>query len=176
MNFEIRKISAVNAPELSALAVTIYKQYFLYLWHEGGEWYMHRCYNLQTITEELSDANNIHYIAYANEKPVGYLKIRTNEKLEGYEEKDGLEVERIYILKEGAGMGLGRELMKLSFDIARSMEKEMVFLKSMSSSIDSIGFYRSIGMEICGTLTLPFGQMKNEYRGMYILKKESLVR
>jgi RimJ/RimL family protein N-acetyltransferase len=62
--------------------------------------------------------------------------------------------------------------MQISFDLAKSMGKNIVFLKSMDSSVNSIAFYKKLGFENCGTLTLPFEQMKNEYRGMLILKKE----
>ena len=36
----------------------------------------------------------------------------------------------------------------------------------------SVGFYEQNGFVKCGTYTLPFEQMKPEYRGMYVLKLE----
>ena len=172
MNIEIREIDIDHAGELSALAAKIYKQYFLYLWNDEGEWYINRTYHVNIITDELADSNNLHFIACKNEQPAGYIKIRKNATLEGHENNHCLEVERIYILQEAAGSGLGKQLMQVAFDFARSLKKDIVFLKSMDSSINSIAFYKKLGFEICGKLTLPFDQMKEEYRGMCILKKE----
>lgn len=172
MNIEIREIDIAQAKELSELAIKIYKQYFLHLWHDGGKWYIHRSYHFQTIAEELEDTNNLHFIAYKNNKPVGYLKIKKNEILQDYSTKNCLEIERIYILQEAANLGLGKQLMQIVFDLGKSMKKNIVFLKSMDSSVNSIAFYKKLGFEKCGTLTLPFEQMKEEYRGMFILKKE----
>ena len=172
MNIEIREIGIAHAEKLSALAIAIYKQYFLYLWNDGGEWYLNRTYHINTITAELADPNNVHYIAYKNEQPLGYLKIRKDGILEGYENSDCLEVDKIYILQEAARAGIGKKLMQVAFDLASTLKKDTVFLKSMDSSTNSIAFYKKLGFKNGGSLTLPFEQMKAEYRGMVILKKE----
>ncbi|MDP1727453.1 MAG: GNAT family N-acetyltransferase [Bacteroidota bacterium] len=167
------KIDSTRAHELSELAIKIYKENFLHLWYDGGaEWYMKKSYAPEVVAEELIDPNNLHYIAYDNEQPVAYLKIRLNESLINFESKNCLEVERIYILNAFKGVGLGKMLMQIADDLALDLKKDIVFLKAMDSSTDPIAFYNKLGYEICGTLTLPFEHMKVEYRGMVIMKKD----
>lgn len=145
----------------------------MHLWYEGGaKWYIERSYAPDVIAKELADPNNLHYIAYDNEKPIAYLKIRLNEILQNFKTKNCLEVERIYILNAYKGIGLGRSLMQISDDLAMDLNKDIVFLKAMDSSTDSIAFYKKLGYETCGTLILPFEHMKVEYRGMVIMKKD----
>jgi hypothetical protein len=58
---------------------------------------------------------------------------------------------------------------------AIDLRKDIVFLKAMDSSNDAIKFYKSLGYAVCGDLQLPmptFALMKQEYRGMLILKKD----
>lgn len=172
----IKPIDENNAAELSELAKNIYSHYYDYLWMEGGkQWYMHEyAYPFDVIKNELSDKNNLHYIAYQNNEPVAYLKIKINAILKGFEAENALELERIYILPKASGKGLGKQLMHLTFAIAQQHHKQFIFLKAMDSATNAIAFYHSFGFNICGTFTLsapPFDLMKEEYRGMVILMK-----
>ena len=169
-DWTIRLLTPDDAELLSTLAIAIYKQYYTHLWHDGGKWYIEYSYNVQKLRQELSDLNNFHYIAYAGPQPVGYLKIRLNQKWKGLEDQQCLEVERIYILQEAAGSGLGKKLMEVAFEIAKYHNQDILFLKAMDSSMNALAFYQKLGFEIFDTLTLPFEQMKKEYRGMVVLR------
>jgi GNAT superfamily N-acetyltransferase len=172
----IKLVNGNNAEELAALAKNIYSHYYDYLWNEGGkQWYMHDfAYNVDTIRKELCDKNNLHYIAYQNDEDVAYIKIKINATLKGYEELNAMELERIYIYPKAAGKGLGKQLIQLTYQTAKQHHKELIFLKAMDTAKHAIAFYQSFGFEICGTFTLsapPFDLMKEEYRGMVIMKK-----
>ena len=163
-------LTADDAAKLSELAITIYKQYYIHLWHDGGMWYLEYAYPVEKLRRELSDLNNFHYIAYLEQQAVGYLKLRLNEKWKGLESKHCLEVERIYILKEFAGSGLGKKFMEVAVEIAKYHNQDIIFLKAMDSSHNALAFYQKMGFEIFDRLTLPFEQMKMEYRGMVVMR------
>ncbi len=170
-------MNTADACKLSALSKDIYKEHYLYLWNEGGaDWYMHQyAYPENVLQKELADENIKYCVAYKNNKALGYLKIKINETLQGFEKLNALEVERIYVYKEATGKGLGKKLMQYVFTIAQQHKKDIVFLKAMDSSDDAIAFYKTIGFEICGSFQLPmptFEWMKEEYRGMVVLKKD----
>lgn len=170
----IRQIDSSHAAELSALAKAIYVEHYLHLWYPGGaNWYMNeQAYPEEKLRAELTDPNNLHYIAYdEQDAPLGYLKLRIRANLSGQEEKKCLEIERIYLHKTATGKGVGRQLMELSETVAKQHHKDIIFLKAMDSSQDAIGFYQRMGYTVCGKLVLPFTQMKEVYRGMVILKK-----
>jgi ribosomal protein S18 acetylase RimI-like enzyme len=171
----IRQINSSHAAELSALAKAIYVEHYLHLWYPGGaEWYMEeQAYPEKKLREELADPNNLHYIVYdEQELPLGYLKLRIKAILSGFEDKDCLEIERIYLHKAATGKGIGRQLMELSETMAKEYQRDILFLKAMDSSQDAIGFYQRMGYTIYGRLVLPFTQMKEAYRGMVILQKQ----
>lgn len=166
-----------DAPSLTILAREIYKEHYLHLWHPGGaEWYMQEyAYALEKIQNELLDTHVEYYLAFENDVPAGYMKLVLDAPLPGNETKNGLEVERIYFFKNAMGKGTGRQLMQLAMEKAKAMNKDFIFLKAMDSSRDAIGFYQKLGYTICGTLKLPFpafSLMKEEYRGMLVLKMD----
>ena len=169
----IYPINISHSEELAKLAKSIYKEYYLHLWHPGGaDWYMYEyAYSNEKLQSELADLNNLHFIVYENGQPMGYLKIRIDAAWEGLDPKKSLEIERIYLHKAIAGKGIGKKMMELSEDIAKEHKKETIFLKAMDTSKEALGFYQIMGYIICGTLTLSFPQMKEAYRGMVVLQK-----
>ena len=168
----IRKISSTEASLLSAIALKAYCDHYLHLWFDNGEWYKKRCFSKEVLEKELADPNNLFYIAYEGEEPAGFLKLRIDAVLETVPEQNGLELERIYLTKATSGKGIGKQLMELTLTIAKQYKKKIIWLKAMDSSIGPIAFYRQMGFEICGSNRLSFEQMKEEYRGMVIMKKE----
>jgi len=174
---EIIPVTAMHADELSALAKNIYKEYYLHLWYPGGaDWYMNEyAYHPNKLRTELADTGNLHFIVYEEAQSVGYLKIRLNAILSGTEQTNSLEIERIYLHKKTARKGIGKKLMQLAEKTAVQHHKKIIFLKAMDSSKDSIAFYEKMGYVVSGTLTLPFPQMKEKFRGMVILQKELLM-
>jgi ribosomal protein S18 acetylase RimI-like enzyme len=121
------------------------------------------------ILAELSDKENLHYIVRNENEPVGYLKLRLQATLEGL---PALEIERIYLHRKAAGKGMGKQLMLFSEEIALQHNKQLLFLKAMDSSVDALAFYHKLGYTDHGRLTLPFPLMKEEFRGMIILRKD----
>jgi len=174
MPLTIKQITGSDYLTLSDLSKSIYKEYYLHLWHPGGaDWYQEEyAYHPDKLKAELEDSNNLHFMVYENDESLGYLKIRINAILKGFEDRNSFEIERIYLHKKIAGKGIGRQLMQLSETIAKENDKQIIFLKAMDSSTDAIAFYQKMGYTICGTLVLPFEQMKEECRGMVILSKE----
>jgi diamine N-acetyltransferase len=167
-----KKLGVEDAKLLSEVALKAYAYHYLHLWYDGGEWYMHKCFTKEQMFTELSDPNAAFYLASLNDVPVGFLKLNIDAPLEGSENKNGLELERIYLNKEATGKGIGKELVRLTFEVARKNNKDIVWLKAMDSSSGSIGFYKKMGFDIIGTYTLPHQLMKEELRGMVIMKKD----
>lgn len=167
----IQELQPSDAEALSALCLRIYPQFFLYIWHEGGEWYQREKYNANQLRSEIENPNSKYYFVLLENVPVGYLKINLNKTLPAYPSANGLEVERIYLLKEVQGKGLGKQLMNFAVAEAKRLQKSYLFLYVMDSSADSMKFYEAMGFEKFGRKYLDFEQMKEEYRGMYSMVK-----
>lgn len=175
-SIDIKKIDRSSAQALSNLAKSIYVHHYAHLWLAGGmDWYMNEfAYPVSKITNEIENENCLHYIAYINNTPVGYLKINIDAAIKGGDIKEGIELERIYIDTAVVNKGLGTQLMHFVLDIAKSYQKEYIFLKAMDTAELALQFYTKMGYEKVGAFRLSdttFHLMKEEYRGMYILKK-----
>lgn len=172
VNVTTRKLGVEDAALLQQVALNAYCDHYLHLWHDAGAWYIEKSFTTQQLAHELADPNAAFYLAYHQQQPVGFLKLNIHAPLPGEESIPALECERIYLVKEATRKGIGNVLLQLTFTIARQYNKQIVWLKAMDSSEASIAFYQSMGFEIVGTYTLPFLVMKEELRGMVIMKKQ----
>jgi ribosomal protein S18 acetylase RimI-like enzyme len=174
---QIQQIDFTQAQLLSDLAKKIYIPHYPYLWNQGGiDWYINEfAYPVEKIKNELLDSNNLHFVAYLNREPIGYLKLNINPISKAFEPNSILELERIYILKTSIQKGIGTQLMNFVKEISRQLNKKTILLKAMDSATQALSFYEKNGFEIIGNFQLPadvFTFMKPEFRGMFILKHD----
>jgi len=102
------------------------------------------------------------------------LKINIDASINGGDINEGIELERIYIHSTAVNKGLGTYLMNFVLDIAKSYQKKYIFLKAMDTASLAMQFYTKMGYALVGSFRLSdstFHLMKQEYRGMHILKK-----
>jgi len=174
---QIQAIDFTQAQLLSDLAKEIYIPHYPYLWNEGGiDWYINEyAYPVEKIKAELLDPNNLHFIAYLNKQPIGYLKLNVNANSKAFEPNSTLELERIYILNTSIQKGIGTQLLNFVKDISFQLNKKTILLKAMDSATKALSFYQKNGFEIIDNFQLPanvFTLMKPEFRGMFILKHD----
>ncbi len=181
----IFKLSFQDAQWLSDLAKKAYFDNYTHLWYDEGAWYAERCFNIEQMRQELSDDNAQFFGVEDAKESLGFLKMNMDYPLskdhcqtkdltllafETDEIPNALELERIYLTKNGQGRGIGHRLVQLTLNAARSSGKDVVWLKAMATS-PALRFYEKMGFKNCVTLHLGFEQMKPEMRGMVGMKK-----
>ncbi len=167
---QIKPVTTTAIPLLRDIAIESYSDHYLHLWHDGGAWYIEKCFGQNILETEFNDSNSSFFLVYYKEILAGFLKLNKDAAWENINSTEGLELERIYLLKRFSGKGIGKHLVKFTFELAREYNKKIVWLKAMDSSQEAIAFYNKMGFEICGKTRLEFEQMKSAYRGMVVMK------
>ncbi|WP_242916878.1 GNAT family N-acetyltransferase [Pontibacter liquoris] len=170
-HIDIRPCTGQELHTLQDIAINAYGDHYLYLWYDGGAWYLERSFSENTLKKELADPNAAFFLIYDQDQLTGFLKLNIDAPLDNYPAREALELERIYLTKAASGKGIGREVVRFTKAYARERGKRLIWLKAMDSS-RSVQFYEQNGFRKCGTYTLDFEQMKPEYRGMYVLQTE----
>jgi GNAT superfamily N-acetyltransferase len=165
----LQKLTAKDVLLLAPVARKAYSDHYLHLWHDEGKWYLEKYFSVEKLAAELSDSNAVFYLALDNNEPAGFFKLNINAPIADNE--NALELERIYLTAISKGKGIGKKLVELTFAIAREKNKNLVWLKAMDSSADSISFYKRMGFEISGTYKLSHALMKEELKGMVVMTK-----
>lgn len=168
-NLSLQKIDYQLASTLSEVATQAYCDHYLHLWEDDGRAYIQKSFHPDNLALELNDPNNVFWLIYLDNQLVGFLKIKLTTQFEN--EKNALELERIYLIKAAAGRGIGQAVFRFVEELAQSRHQKVVWLKVMDSSEAAIRFYQKMGYEICGTYHLDLPFMKDELRGMYLMRK-----
>jgi len=112
---------------------------------ENMENYYSRCFNRETLTRELRDPEAWWYFIESKGKVCGYLKVNTGQAQTELREKEGFEVERIYVLQEYHGKGIGTALMDFAIQRCRELEKSYIWLGVHEENYRALSFYEKYG-------------------------------
>ena len=168
MSIQIKACQLADHLLLSQVAIKAYNDHYLYLWDDGGEFYVQANFTPQQFEKELNDANALFYLIYKEEEVVGYLKLNIHKAFQNFTDQQALELERIYLLKSVTGQGIGSQVMDFVIALAREKQKTIVWLKSMDSSA-SLHFYQQHGFEVVAENLLPYTVMKAAFRNILSL-------
>lgn len=154
-----------DANALAQISAKTYSQHYPYLWLDGGKHYINTCFNIETLKHELSDSNTQFYLINQAKKSVGILKINVDSGTDNHDAKIALEIQRLYLLEEAAGLGLGKAAINFVIDLARKNGKQIVWLRAMKSS-KAVDFYKKLGFEIEKEALFEFPMIKPEEKGI----------
>lgn len=107
--------------------------------------YLDNNLSLDKLTTELADNNSQFYFALLDNNIIGYLKINFGDALTEIKHAHSIEIERIYVLKEFHGIGIGQLLYDKAIDIARQKRIDYVWLGVWEKNRRAISFYKRNG-------------------------------
>jgi|SRR3989344_387392 len=168
-NIKIRNANIKDTEILIEIgARTFFEAYINRKNKAGIESYIKKYLSSKNISEELKSPSNIFLIALSDNMPIGYAKLRKNG-IPGGLGKKSIEIERMYLIKEKIGKGIGKIVMKKCLDIARKKGYKIVWLGVWEQHINAIGFYKRFEFKKFGEQKFKFG---NKLHKDILLKKE----
>lgn len=103
--------------------------------------YLDFAFSEQKLLEEISNENSTFYFAKQNNQTVGYFKINFGNAQTELKDAKGMELERIYILKEFQGKKIGEVLLLRTIDIALENKMDYIWLGVWEKNQKAISFY-----------------------------------
>lgn len=117
---------------------------------ENMQSYLEASFNEQKLTTEINDSYSAFYFAKIDNKAVGYLKLNFGPAQTELQDNKGIEVERIYVLKDFHGQKVGQLLLDKAIQVAREWKIEYIWLGVWEKNPKAIRFYEKNGF-------VPFG-------------------
>jgi diamine N-acetyltransferase len=112
---------------------------------ENMKKYLEEGFSIENLTAELNNKNSEFYFATIDNKVIGYLKLNFEQSQTELKDDKALEIERIYVLKEFHGKGVGQLLYEKAMQIARRMNADYVWLGVWEENPRAINFYKKNG-------------------------------
>jgi ribosomal protein S18 acetylase RimI-like enzyme len=143
---EIKKISKNDIVQLQIVGrQTFYETFSEGNTEENMKNYLSEGFSVEKLTTELDDKNSEFYFAILNNKAIGYLKINFGKSQTELQDQNAVEIERIYILKEFYGKGVGQVLYDKAIQIAKQKMADYVWLGVWEKNPRAISFYKKNG-------------------------------
>jgi len=136
------KVSKANLEELQIISKKTFLESFA---EQNSEEDMHKYleekFSLENILIELNEKNSEFYLAKIRNQVTGYLKINFKEAQTELKEPEGMEIERIYVLSESTGRGIGQILLNRALERAKSKKCKYAWLGVWEKNPGAIRFY-----------------------------------
>jgi len=117
---------------------------------EDMEIHLSEHYTPEIQSSELRDSNSIFLIAEIDHIAVGYAKLKGQSTDNGVSGTNPMELERIYVLQEYLGKGVGPELIKKSIAEAKERGFDCLWMGVWEKNERAIRFYTKWGFEQVG--------------------------
>jgi ribosomal protein S18 acetylase RimI-like enzyme len=146
---KIDQVKLVEASTLLELAKTTFSEAFADQNNPADfKLYMDSAFTREKITSELHNPLSEFYFATIAGSIIGYLKLNSGLAQSELQDEDGLELERIYLIEEYQGKGIGEQLLSFAIARARSLQKSYIWLGVWEKNTRAINFYERNGFSV----------------------------
>jgi len=112
--------------------------------------YLEESFNEEQLRSELQIPGSYLFFAWTGREVAGYLKVNTGNAQGEFKGKNTAELERLYVLKEFQGTGVGQMLFEKAVDIAIEKNAELLWLGVWEKNDRAIRFYEKNGFVQAG--------------------------
>ncbi len=140
----IRKATVVDAEYISLLGRVTFGETFGHLFRDKQDLlqYYERTFAVQKIRNSIANPNNAFWLAFVNELPVGYAKLKLRSASPFINSKEVSQLQKIYVLKDFISLKIGRELQNSVLAKAIENKSESIWLSVLERNNRAIAFYK----------------------------------
>lgn len=131
--------------------------------------FLDKAYSEEKLKSEIEDKESETFLAVENQKILGVLKINTGNAETESGLENSLEIQRIYILKESKGVGIGTVLMNLAEKKARELGVAFIWLGVWEKNFPAQKFYTDKGFRRFSEHAFVLG---DDIQTDFLMKKE----
>ena len=114
---------------------------------EDMDIFMTSQFSKQQLIEEVGTPGNIFLLAYDSDELSGYVRLKETRQKKELGEMPSIEIARLYAMTNKIGTGIGSFLMQQSLDIAKKMNRKIIWLGVWEKNLRAIRFYKKWGFE-----------------------------
>ncbi len=149
-----------------------YRDHYCHLWPKGDPSpYLSRNFTEDVLRKELGLPGVLHWVVYVEGTAAGICKVDLTRESKTFHPGRALFLEKIYFKNEYTGKGLGHTMLEMLAGLARQKSRTGIWLEAMQKG-PALDFYRKQGFEILGTTAVPYPEVLEEEKPMWILGKE----
>ncbi|MEM9835253.1 MAG: GNAT family N-acetyltransferase [Bacteroidota bacterium] len=164
-------LTTADIPWITAHMHEHYPPAYTYLWTDHGAWYVANMYNETKLREEFSDQNARFYRVEDPHGVYGYCKvIHGKSPARKGKYTNYFYLQRLYLATQAQGKGIGRRVVEILLEQARTTGHDAVWLETMEVGRSKV-FYQRFGFEKIDVVRLPFPGMHDHLRDLAVMER-----
>lgn len=167
MQITIKQASKNDAIILSLLAQITFKEAFGHVWDKMVlKNYLRHTFSVKKIESSIEKCNNFFWIAFADELPVGYAKLKMYSPYEKLKDPNPAQLQKIYLLNDYTENKIGQQLQEKLFEKVKAEGIKTLWLAVWDGNDKAIRFYEKHGFKKETTYHYDFESMSFDYEVM----------
>ncbi|NKI33103.1 GNAT family N-acetyltransferase [Croceivirga thetidis] len=165
---QIRTARIEDAEYIALLGRVTFTETFGHLFTDPNDLsnYLNQTFGVQKIRNSLTKENNVFWLAFVEELPVGYAKLKLNSPSEFISEQPICQLQKIYVLKDFLSRKIGKVLQDELLNHSKNLGFKRIWLSVLKSNKRAIGFYQKNGFELIGDHSFTIGKEKFDFQAM----------
>jgi ribosomal protein S18 acetylase RimI-like enzyme len=168
MNIKVITADPSHANIVASIGRQAFRSAFGHLFNDKEELreYLDYTYHPDKIAKSIEKENNIFFLAFVENVPVGFAKVKKYSLNEQIESIAQMELQKIYVLSYYHGSGAGAALMQEVLDLANKNQPDFLWLDTYINNVKAIRFYEKYGFKRTGRHYFMIGTQTFEYHLM----------
>jgi ribosomal protein S18 acetylase RimI-like enzyme len=168
MSIKIIVADSSHAPTISIIGKQSFRDAFGHLFKSRTELqdYLDYTYEPAKIARSVEKENNIFFLAFVENVPVGFAKVKKHSLNEQIDSIAQMELQKIYVLSYYHGSGAGAALMQAVVELANKNCPDYLWLDTYIGNDKAIRFYEKRGFKKVGRHYFMIGTQTFEYHLM----------
>ena len=165
---EIRLATKDDATYIAMLGRITFTEAFgqLFTDKDGLKQYLNTTFSVQKIKESLGKTNNVYWIAFVDELPVGYAKLKLRSPCQFINDKRISQLQKIYVLQDFLSMKIGKRLQEVLLQRAMMSGSRAIWLSVYQGNQRAIAFYEKNGFGTIGAHHFSIGAQTFDFKAM----------
>ena len=157
-----------DAATVAFLGRTTFGETFGHLFRDPNDLldYYEGTFSEKKIEQSLKKENNLYWLAYADELPVGYAKLKLHSSSQFLEQKDVCQLQKIYVLKDFLSLKIGLKLQQELMNEAETSGSSYIWLSVLKENERAISFYEKNGFNKIGDHDFSIGKEDFDFMAM----------
>ena len=157
---EVKEAGINDAEWIAVLGRVTFRETFGHLFRDPNDLlnYLERTFSKDKISKSLGKEDNVFFIIQYNGLPAGYAKVKLNSPSPFILNEKIAQLQKIYILKDYLGLGLGKELQANVLELTKRLAYKEIWLSVLKENEKAIRFYLKTGYRKIGEHPFSIGQ------------------
>jgi|SRR5436190_9032774 len=168
MNTRVIIANSSHADVISSIGKQSFRDAFAHLFKNKEDLleYLEYTYHRDKILKSLEKENNVFFLAFVENVPVGFAKAKKYSLNEQIESIAQMELQKIYVLSYYHGSGAGQALLQAVIDLANKVQPDFLWLDTHVDNEKAIRFYERNGFRKGGKYLFTIGTQTFAYHLM----------